>query len=104
MKFSSGKFKFMKMLWISVLSVLFLCSKAVFAIKIADLYQVELPIIAQSQDMKDEAIKTGFLQVLIKLTGDPLIDKNPLVKISLQKADYYVQEFSYSLANTNSAT
>lgn len=93
----------MKKLWI-IFILAFLPVKAGLAIKVSNLYQVELPVISQSQEFKEEAMRIGLLQVLVKLTGDPLIDKNPLIKTSLQKADYYVQEFGYSPVNTNSST
>jgi hypothetical protein len=93
----------MKKLWI-IFFLAFLPPHVSFAIKVSNLYQVELPVISQSPEFKEEAMRTGLLQVLIKLTGDPLIDKNPLIKTSLQKADYYVQEFGYSTVTTNSAT
>src|SRR5262245_51008662 len=93
----------MKKLWMVIIFA-FLPITTALAVKVSNLYEVELPVISQSQDIKEEAMKTGLLQVLIKLTGDPLIEKNPLVKSSLQKADYYVQEFGYSSANASSST
>src|SRR3990167_6671651 len=58
---------------------------------------------AQSSDLKDQATKEGLLQVLIKVSGDPQIDQNPVIKASLKRADYYVQEFNYLITTPDAA-
>lgn len=68
----------------------------VLAVKVTSLYQFEMPVVSQSDDVRVQAVKEGFLQVLIKVSGDPQIANNPVIKPFLLKADYYVQEFSYS--------
>lgn len=75
----------------------------VFAVKVTSLYQAQLPVAAQTEDLKAQAIKDGLLQVLIKLSGDPQIENNPIIKPNLQRADYYVQEISYSATTTSSS-
>lgn len=60
-----------------------------YAVKVASLYQAELPVPSQSEDEKNKAIKTGLMQVLVKVSGDPKI------KVNLEKPESYVQEFAY---------
>lgn len=74
-----------------------------FAVKVSSLYQAEIEVPSQTDELKEQAIEDGFLQVLIKVSGDPKIADNPAIKASLQKASYYVQEYSYSLPTTSSS-
>lgn len=93
-----------KLLLMLVVSVVFLGVGPVWAVKVASLYQADMPVATQSEDERAEAVKAGFLQVLVKISGNPDIDKNPVIKSSLQKADYFVQEFSYSASSPSSST
>jgi len=79
-------------------------SVSAFAIKIIKLYHEDIPVTSQSDDERAQAARVGFVQLLIKLTGDPAIEKNPDIKDAIKRADYYVSEFSYSSPTTNSAT
>lgn len=74
-----------------------------FAITMTNLYQAQIPVAAQTDDLKEQAIKAGLLQVLIKLSGDAAIGDNPLIKPNLYKADYYVQEFNYSAGDAQAS-
>jgi len=74
-----------------------------FAVKVTSLYQAELPVPAQTDDLKAQAIHDGLLQVLIKLSGDTEIGKNPNIEPSLERADYYVKELSYLPSTTASS-
>lgn len=74
------------------------------ALNVTNLYQVELSVASQTDDTKEQAIKDGFAQVLMKVSGDPKILDNPLVRVNLRRADYYVQDYSYSSASTNSSS
>lgn len=74
-----------------------------FAVKMTSLYQAEVPVAAQTEDLKAQAIKEGFLAVLIKLSGDEQISSNPAIRQSLLKPDYYVQELNYSQSTTDSS-
>lgn len=76
----------------------------VWAVKVTTLYQVEMPVASQSSEARAEAIYDGFQDVLIRLTGDQSIIKNKLIKANLDKADYFVQEYSYSAPDVSSAT
>lgn len=67
-----------------------------FTARVTSLYEADMPVASQTEDLKEQAIRDGFLQMLIKLTGDPNITKNRMIRESISKADYYVQEYSYS--------
>lgn len=74
-----------------------------FAVKMASLYQSEVPVATQLDDMRSEAIRQGFVTVLIKLTGNPDIRNNPIIKENIKKADYFVKDFSYAQPTMNSS-
>lgn len=95
-------FKNMKRLLLAIFVLCFPMTQ-VWAVKVASLYQAELPVSTQSAEARAEATKLGFIQVLVKVTGDQQIDKNPLIIPSLERADYFVQEFSYSASTTASS-
>ncbi|MBX3709793.1 MAG: DUF2066 domain-containing protein [Gammaproteobacteria bacterium] len=92
-----------KRLFIAFLMAFFFPITPALAVKVVNLYQASISVISQSGDIKEQAIKEGFLEVLIKVSGDPQIDKNPIIRASLKKAEYYVQEYSYSLATPDSS-
>lgn len=74
-----------------------------FALKVTSLYQVEVSIVSQTEDIKEQAIQEGFAQVLMKVSGDPNILDNPLIRANVRRADYYVQDYSFSSPSTSSS-
>lgn len=86
-----------KLCWLALVLFFTLPLHAV-AVTVRNLYQVELPVSSQASDERTEAIKQGLLQVLIRLTGDETLATNASLKPYLQKAGYYVQEYSYQTA------
>jgi hypothetical protein len=91
----------MKKILLSILVMAILTVTNVYAVKLVSLYQAEVPVISQTSDMKEQAVRDGFLQILIKISGDTQIDRNPVIKAGLRKADYYVQDYSYSAESTS---
>lgn len=87
----------MKKIWIIIILTVFPLT-GTFAAKIVGLYQVQLPVVSQSNESRLAVVKEGMIQLLIKLTGDRQIANKPGLKEIIQRADYYVQEYSYSLA------
>lgn len=83
-----------KRIWL-FLVVVFLPVTSAFSVKVADLYMAEIPVISQSYDVKEQAVNDGFLQVLIKITGNVQIDKNPVIRTSLKRANYFVRDYGY---------
>ncbi|OGT35937.1 MAG: hypothetical protein A3F11_04115 [Gammaproteobacteria bacterium RIFCSPHIGHO2_12_FULL_37_14] len=73
------------------------------AVKVSSLYQAEISVASQSTEEREQAIKDGFLQVLMKVSGDPQIEKNSLIHTNLKRAEYYVQEFSYLTPSTSAS-
>ncbi len=86
-----------------VFILLFIPITSVWAVKMSSLYQAEVPMASQTEELKEQAIQDGFLQVLIKVSGDAGVGDNPVIKAGLQKASYYVQEYSYSQPTTSSS-
>lgn len=93
----------MKRLLLIIFLLCFFSVLPAFAVKVTSLYQAELPVSSQAEDVKAKAVKAGLLQVLVKISGDPDITKNPLIHAALNKADYYIQEYSYSSTTTDSS-
>lgn len=93
----------MKKIGLAVIMMTFSPVTSVYAVKVFSLYKAEIPVVSQSSDVKEQAVKEGFLQVLIKVSGDPQIDKNPVIRTSLKKAEYYVHEYSYALETPDSS-
>lgn len=88
----------------TVLVSLLLLSVDAMAVKVGNLYEVQVSVASQAADARAEAIREGFRDVLIKLTGSQNIVNNKLIKASIERADYYVLEFSYSAPSVNAAT
>src|SRR5579863_7566366 len=86
-----------------LLIILMLAFSPAWAAKVSSIYEADLLVATQSEEERAQAVEQGLEQVLIKLSGDPLIEKNPAIKSSVHKADYYVQEFSYASSTTSSS-
>src|SRR5579864_8613686 len=65
------------------------------AIKVKTLYEANVPLAAQSDDLKDQAIQQAFVQTLIKVSGDPQIMDNATVKAALPQAKEKIQAYGY---------
>ncbi len=90
--------------FIFIIALVFLSMiPTVTAVTVSSIYQAEIPVISQSEDERTQAVKQAFLEVLMKVSGDTQIEKNPVVKSNLRKAAYYVKEFSYASPTTASS-
>jgi hypothetical protein len=78
-----------------LLVTVFLPITHVYSMKVEYLYQIELPVLAKTSEAKEQAVKDGLFQVLVKITGDAEVDKNPVIRTGLKRADYYVHEYTY---------
>ncbi len=85
-----------------ILTIVILCCFpfTAWAVKMSTLYQAEVSVASQTYDLREQAVKDGLLQVLIKISGNLEIDKNPIIRAGLKKANYYVQEYHYSADST----
>ncbi len=73
------------------------------AVVVSNLYQMTIPVPTQSDEVREQAVQAAFGQMLVKLSGDPHILKNPAIKADVRRADYYVQNFNYSAVTTDSS-
>lgn len=85
------------------LLIMFTCIPS-WAVKVKSLFEVQMSVASQASDARAEAIREGFQEVLIRLTGNQDISKNKVLKSSLNRADYFVQEYSYSSPSVNAST
>lgn len=60
------------------------------------LYEAELSVPAQSHDVRERAVKEAFKEVMTKLTGNPAILEQDVIKENLRRANYFVKEYHYS--------
>lgn len=86
-----------------LLASLLMCASA-WAVKVPNLYETELGVVSQSPDVRADAIRKAFREMLIKVTGNQDIDKNRRVADNIDRADYFVQEYSYSSPTVNSSS
>ena len=66
-----------------------------YAVKVANIYQADVPVISQLGEMKELAAKDGLLQVLIRMSGNPQVGKNPIILEGLKRAGYFVQNYRF---------
>ena len=94
----------MPKLFILTMSLLiFSLNPPLFAQPSSSLYQTEVGIPAQTEEAKEEAIKEAFQEVLTRISGNTQVQDNPLIKSHLKRAQYYVEEYSYSAPTTASS-
>jgi len=65
------------------------------ATSIANLYQIDVPVVSQDETVRQTAIQTGLVEIFVKLTGDAEVKNNPVLKSSIEKPEFYMQEYSY---------
>jgi len=66
-----------------------------YAVELPDLYQSEVPVSSHSLTARKQAIRTAFLHVLTKVSGNTALATVPAIKKQLGRADNYVQQYSY---------
>ncbi|MDD7805671.1 MAG: DUF2066 domain-containing protein [Endozoicomonas sp. (ex Botrylloides leachii)] len=70
-------------------------SKTVQAQQVAGLYKAEEAVQSQSDEVKQEAMKQAFEEVLIRVTGETKHLENSTLKEALNTPDTYVKGYSY---------
>jgi hypothetical protein len=60
-----------------------------------ELYEAEVTLQGQGPESQEQAIRAAFIQVLIKVTGDPDAPIRPELTSVLQAAPQYVQQYDY---------
>ena len=65
------------------------------AIKVPGLYEVEVSVIDQSEQVRNEGLRTAFRLVLIKLTGDRQAAGRTALLPLMKQAQNYLQQYRY---------
>jgi uncharacterized protein len=84
----------MKKLSSIIFFFLLLVASAAFAVTDASIYQAEIPVNSQSDQDRNNAIRHGLEQVLIKVSGNPAILSNLNLK-NLKDLTVLVEEYGY---------
>ncbi|GAB4351635.1 MAG: DUF2066 domain-containing protein [Gammaproteobacteria bacterium] len=80
---------------ISAVLAVFFWFQAATAGQVEGLYRSTVPVTGQEAGEREKAIRTGFVQVLIKVTGESRLEERPELKSLLQQAPQYLQQFRY---------
>jgi hypothetical protein len=82
--------------------LIILCPIYAGAESVTSLYQANIPVASQSVADKNTALRSALQQVLIKVSGNSQIVKNPKINVPLNDVNAMVQEFGYTQAVTSS--
>lgn len=86
-------------LWRGALLTLFiLLAGPVRAERVDGLFEIDVPVEAQDDASRREAVRRGLEAVFVKLTGSRRALENPALATSLSDADRYILQFSYKSA------
>ena len=67
------------------------------AVRVTSIYEAEVPVATQSDEDKLQAEQDALAAVFIKISGNShILDNNPNLKSTLQRADTLVEEYNYS--------
>jgi hypothetical protein len=75
-----------------------------FAAGDSSLYLGQVAVAGQTPDDWQRAVTPAFKQVLIRVSNNPKIDQNPVIRAALPKAGNYVQSYNYVSNDTGKAT
>ncbi len=81
--------------WLILLVALLLLPLQLKAEVIEDLYLAEVPVESQDREERQEAIRTGLNQVLVRVTGSNQVLTSPAIEAALTQPTRYVQRFRY---------
>ncbi len=81
--------------WLTLLAALLLLQLQLEAEVIEDLYLAEVPVKSQDRDERQDAIRTGLNQVLVRVTGSNQVLTSPAIEAALTQPTRYVQRFRY---------
>jgi hypothetical protein len=81
--------------WITLVAVLLTLPLHLQADVINDLYLAEVPVASQDREERQEAIRAGLNQVLVRVTGSNQVLTNPAIEAALTQPTRYVQRFRY---------
>ena len=81
-----------------LLTLLFLtvCAVTASAGQVIQIYRAETLVATQSVAERNDAMKVGLQEVILRVSGDETSLENPLVRDALSQAQNYLYEFSYA--------
>ncbi len=85
----------MKKVFLVLLSWIILGSSTVNALKMNTLYEGIIPVKTQSSEERSIATQKALMEVLIKVSGNDQIIRNPKIRSRLMTANNLVQEYGY---------
>ena len=80
---------------ICVLMLNFCLLNAAGAVTVEDLYTVEVPVADQTTELRLEAFREAFRQLIIKVSGSDDALNSPAFERPLQNSSRYVKQFTY---------
>ncbi|MRI35350.1 hypothetical protein EOPP23_20535 [Endozoicomonas sp. OPT23] len=83
-------------------AMLLMVTTPALAAKVADLYQVSVPVTSQNQKARDEALGRALSEIIVKVTGRKEALALPEIESALREAQKFVQSFSYDRDSSQS--
>ena len=87
---------------ILLIIILFLQSFAVHAERVDDLYQAEITVPNESEEVKQSALRSAMAIVLVKLTGDRQSVNRQEFREMLNQAENYTRQYGYKQSTDSS--
>ena len=81
--------------WLTLIATLLIFPLQLRAEVIDDLYLAEVPVESQDREERQEAIRAGLNQVLVRVTGSNQVLTAPAIEAALSQPTRYVQRFRY---------
>ena len=81
--------------WKTLVAVLLTLPLQLQADVINDLYLAEVPVASQDREEREEAVRAGLNQVLVRVTGSNQVLTAPAIEAALTQPTRYVQRFRY---------
>lgn len=67
-----------------------------WCVNVASLYKAQFKVPSQSDALRVKAIKKGLNRVLVKVSGNPDIINNTIIREAIEKPENFVEEFNYT--------
>jgi hypothetical protein len=85
----------MKRFPLYTLLLVLLFAGSAMAAEVRDLYEAEVPVADQQGDARQEAMRAGLAEVLVRVTGYIAVAQDPALADLLDNASRYVQQYRY---------
>lgn len=73
----------------------FACVPGVFAVTVSHLNQITVPVSSRSEDQLSQAFREAFMQVLVKMSGNPYVMTLPTIQNAMSGVPRWVQSYNY---------